>query len=162
SGGRVYFDEYHHGIRSGGGAWGYLRYHHQSGLLLQLLAVAAVAAWAVAVRLGPPRPSPVTPAARAVGYASAVGRLYPHAGVRPAPRGQVVGDSRGRFTGLPRLRRWALPAEIVAAWRRRFPGAESRERLQELLRGAGELQAAASRQERVAEAELLKWARAFD
>src|SRR5439155_16272379 len=27
--GRVYFDEYHHGIRSGGGYWNYLRYHHQ-------------------------------------------------------------------------------------------------------------------------------------
>jgi hypothetical protein len=61
-----------------------------------------------------------------------------------------------------RLRRSAVPAEILAAWQRRFPAAESRERLRELLRGAGELRAAASRQQRVAEAELLKWARAFD
>jgi hypothetical protein len=162
SGGRVYFDEYHHGIRSGGGAWGYLRYHHQSGLLLQLLAVAAVAAWAVAVRLGPPRPTPATRAADAVDYASAVARIYQQAGVRHLLAGQLVRDFLERLTAMLRLRRAAVPAEIVAAWRRRFPGAESRERLQELLRGAGELRAAASRQERVAEAELLKWARAFD
>jgi hypothetical protein len=161
-GGRVYFDEYHHGIRSGGGAWGYLRYHHQYGLLLQLLAVGAVAAWAVAVRLGPARPTPEGRAADAVDYASAVARIYQRAGVRHLLADLLARDFLERLTALLRLRRLAAPAEIVAAWRKRHPESEARARLEELLRGAGELRAAARRQERVAEAELLRWARAFD
>ena len=161
-GGRVYFDEYHHGIRSGGGAWGYLRYHHQSGLLLQLLACAVVAIWAVAVRLGPARPTPVTHAADAVDYASAVARIYQQAGARHLLAALLVRDFQERLTALLKLRRSAPLVEIVAVWRKRFPGAEALERLQELLRGASGLRAAAAQSERVPESELLRWARAFD
>jgi cyanophycin synthetase len=42
----VLFDEHHHGFRSAGGVWGYLRHHGQSTTLLPLLAAAAAAAWA--------------------------------------------------------------------------------------------------------------------
>ncbi|HEX5272879.1 MAG TPA: DUF4350 domain-containing protein, partial [Gemmataceae bacterium] len=51
--GRVYFDEYHHGVRSGTDVFGYLAYHRAHWVLLSVLLVAAVAAWSVAVRLGP-------------------------------------------------------------------------------------------------------------
>src|SRR5438128_1957574 len=42
--GRVYFDEYHHGLRSGGGLLGYLHEHHRVWILLPLLALLVVAA----------------------------------------------------------------------------------------------------------------------
>ena len=35
--GTVYFDEYHHGLRSGGGFWGYLGYHGRRLVLLPFL-----------------------------------------------------------------------------------------------------------------------------
>src|SRR5262249_15806676 len=56
--GRVYFDEYHHGLRSGGGFWGYLHYHGQHWTVLLALLCVGVAAWGVAVRLGPAVPTP--------------------------------------------------------------------------------------------------------
>ncbi|HYT95096.1 MAG TPA: DUF4350 domain-containing protein [Gemmataceae bacterium] len=159
--GKVYFDEYHHGIRSGGGAWGYLRFHHQHASVLLLFAALAVAVWGVAVRLGPAVPAPVESTADAVDYASAVARIYQKAGVRHLLADLIVRDFLGRLTAHLRLRRSAAPAEIVAVWRRRHPGGESRERLEELLRGAAELrQSAQARQ--VSEAELLAWARGFD
>lgn len=160
-GGVVYFDEYHHGIRSGGGAWGYLRYHHQHMSVLLLLAVAAVALWAVGVRLGPAVPAPAAATADAVDYASAVARIYQKAGVRHLIADLIVRDFLDRLTAHLHLRRHATAAEIVAAWRWRHPGGESRERLQELLGGTVELrQGAQARQ--VPEADLLKWSRAFD
>src|SRR5262249_3094661 len=54
--GRVYYDEYHHGLRSGGGFFGYLRHHGMQHAVLPLLVVVGVAVWAVAVRLGPALP----------------------------------------------------------------------------------------------------------
>src|SRR5437660_277137 len=45
--GKIYFDEYHHGLRSGGGFWGYLHYHGQEWTLPALGMVLAIAAWAV-------------------------------------------------------------------------------------------------------------------
>ncbi len=161
-GGEVYFDEYHHGIRSGGGYWGYLQYHHQQWTVLQLLAVFAVGAWGVAVRLGPARPTPVTGQADAVDYASAVARIYQRAGVRHLLASFLVRDFLDALTALLHLKRSALPAEILAAWRLRHPDETSRARLQELLRWVGELRRAAVRQEAVSEASLLSWAQAFD
>src|SRR5262249_20697042 len=52
-GGRVFFDEYHHGLHSGGGFSGYLRYHQQGWTLWPLLFVVGMAVWALAIRLGP-------------------------------------------------------------------------------------------------------------
>ncbi len=54
-----------------------------------------------------------------------------------------------------RLRRNALPAEVLAAWRQHDSG-PSAERLKELLRGVAEL-----RRSDVSENELLAWSRAF-
>ena len=54
------------------------------------------------------------------------------------------------------MRRNALPAEVLAAWRLHDPGA-SGERLQGLLRGV-----AALRKGDVTEKELLHWSQAFD
>src|SRR5262249_3730607 len=51
--GRIYFDEYHHGIQASGGFWGFLQYHGQQIALVPLVLVALLAIWAVAVRLGP-------------------------------------------------------------------------------------------------------------
>ena len=40
--GKVYFDEYHHDLRSGGGFWGYLEYHGERATPLLLLIVLLV------------------------------------------------------------------------------------------------------------------------
>ena len=85
--GRVYFDEYHHGIRSGGGYWNYLRYHSQHWVLLHLLLVAGLALWAVGRRLGPAAPMPDTKRADGVDYASSVARIYEKADARPLVSG---------------------------------------------------------------------------
>jgi hypothetical protein len=55
-----------------------------------------------------------------------------------------------------RLRRTALPAVILAAWRQQ-EGAASAERLQGLLRGLAEL-----RKPDLTDQQMLTWARAFD
>jgi hypothetical protein len=154
--GRVYFDEYHHGLRSGGGFWAYLHYHDLQWTLAVLLLVVAVAAWSLMVRLGPPVAAPPTRRADAVEYASAVARIYQLAGVRQL---LAKGTAREFLAGVARqlrLRRRALPAELLAAWRAQHPGQSSRQ-LEELLRGAGEL-----RQADVPERRLLAWVRAFD
>lgn len=154
--GVVYFDEYHHGIRSGGGFWSYLGHHGEKATLLLVLVVLLVAGWTWAVRLGPAVPSPRPSGADAVDYASALARLYQRAGARRLLARTLI---RGFLTGLSRhlrLRRQALPAEILAAWRQHDAGA-SLTRLQELLRGVGEL-----RRGEASERQMLAWTRAFD
>jgi hypothetical protein len=155
-GGRVYFDEYHHGFRAASGFWGYLAYHGRRWALLPLLVVAGVWAWTWAVRLGPAVPPRRADSADAVDYASALGRLYQGAGAR---RMLARTLARGFLTALTkhlRLRRTALPAVILSAWRQQ-EGAASAERLQGLLRGLAEL-----RKPDLTDHQLLTWARAFD
>src|SRR5439155_735555 len=72
----------HHGLRSGGGFWGYLHYHGQLWVLLLLVMVGGMTAWAVGVRLGKAVPTVQEQRADAVDYASAVARIYQRAGVR--------------------------------------------------------------------------------
>jgi len=153
---KVYFDEYHHGFQSGGGLWGYLRYHGQTLLLAPLFLVVAAAVWAAAVRLGPATPTPHTSETDAVDYASALARLYQQAGARRRLARTLARGFLGALTGQLRLRRNALPAEVLAAWRLHDPGA-SGERLQGLLRGT-----AALRKGDVTEKDLLHWSQAFD
>lgn len=155
-GGRVYFDEYHHGFRAASGFWGYLAYHGRRWALLPLLVVAGVWCWARAVRLGRAVPPRRADSADAVDYASALGRLYQGAGAR---RMLARTLARGFLTALTkhlRLRRTALPAVILAAWRQQEGGA-SAERLQGLLRGLAEL-----RKPDLTDQQMLTWARAFD
>ncbi len=155
-GGQVYFDEYHHGLRSSGGFWGYLQYHDQQWTLLPILVVVALAGWRLAVRLGPAVPTPRPAHADAVDYASAVARIYQRAGARRL-MGRVV--ARGFLDTLTRhlrLRRAALPAEVLAEWQVRH-AKDSAERLQALLRGLAEL-----RKPRLTDRQLLGWAKAFD
>lgn len=154
--GVVYFDEYHHGFRSAGGFWGYLGHHGQQLLFVPLLLAAGAAAWAAGVRLGPAVPSPPAAHADAVDYASALALLYRRAGVRRLPARTLARGFLGALTRHLRLRRNALPAEVLAAWRQHAPG-PSTERLQQLLRGVGEL-----RKGDVSDRQLLAWARAFD
>jgi hypothetical protein len=156
-GGRVYFDEYHHGLRSGGGFWGYLRYHNQHGWVLQVLLIVAVAGWALAVRLGPAVPTPRRARADAVDYASAVARIYERAGVRHRLAKTLARDFLAALTRHLRLRRGALSVEILAAWRRRDPG-ESSQQLQGLLRGVEELRKRSALSDR----RLLAWAKTLD
>jgi hypothetical protein len=125
--GRVYFDEYHHGIRSGGGYWSYLRYHGQEWVLIQILAVAVMAFWAVGRRLGTAVPMPVTKKADAVDYASSVARIYEKADVRPLVAGILSRHFQERLTAQLRLRRSANSGEILAAWRQRHGDAKTRE-----------------------------------
>jgi hypothetical protein len=157
---RVYFDEYHHGLRSGGGYWDYLRYHDLHWNVLQLLAVAGVAVWAAAVRLGPAVPLPNAGRADAVDYASAVARIYQRAGVPHLLAQNMVRDFLGALTAHLRLRRTAAPAQLLGAWRQRH-GKDSAGRLAELLRGVSELRKVAAGKE-MTERELLSWSRAFD
>ena len=137
-GGKVYFDEYHHGLHSGGGFWSYLGYHQEKATLVLVLLVLAVAGWTWAVRLGAGR-------ADAQDIECRRGRLRLGAGATvPANRGAalaartLVRSFLGDLTRHLRLRRNALPAEILAAWRLHDPG-PSMKRLQKLLRGVGEL-----------------------
>jgi hypothetical protein len=152
---KVYFDEYHRGLRSGGGFFSYLDYHGEKPTLLLILLVLVVAGWAWAVRLGPAVPTPATTGADAVDYASALARLYQKTGARRLLARTLVRSFLGALTRHLRLRRQALPAEILAAWRLHDPG-PSMTRLQTLLRGVGEL-----RRGEVSERQLLTWAKAF-
>jgi hypothetical protein len=154
-GGKVYFDEYHHGLHSGGGFWSYLAYHGERATPILVLVVLCVAGWKWAVRLGPAVPKPRTTGADAVDYASALARLYRRTGARRLLARTLVRGFLGALTRHLRLRRNALPAEILAAWRMHDPG-PSTQRLQTLLRGVGEL-----RRGDVSERQLLVWARAF-
>ncbi len=154
--GRVYFDEYHHGLRAGGGFWGYLRHRGLQWTLLPILLVTAVAVWRVAIRLGPAVPTPRGAHADAVDYASAVARIYHRAGARRLLARALARDFLAALTRHLRLRKAALPAEVLAAWRERYPEESSR-RLQGLLRGVAELRKGA-----VSDRQLLGWARAFD
>jgi hypothetical protein len=154
--GRVYFDDYHHGLRSGADVWGYLAHHHAQWVLLPIVLLAAVAAWSVALRLGPAVSIPEEARADAVDYASAVARIYQRAGARRLPARALARGFLGALTRHLRLRRNALPAEILHAWQRQHPG-EPAARLQELLRGATAL-----RRGDVSERQLLEWCQAFD
>jgi hypothetical protein len=154
--GRVYFDEYHHGIRSGGGYWSYLHYHNQHWILLQLLVAAGLAVWAVGRRLGPAVPMPVTRRADGVDYASSVARIYEKAEVRPLVAGIYARSFLDSLTRHLRLRRNAEPAEILMTWRQRYDKRSARV-LERLL---GE--AAALRETRVEAARLLRTAQRFD
>jgi hypothetical protein len=153
----IYFDEYHHGIRSGGGFWGYLHYHRQHWALVPILAAVAVAVWSVAVRLGPAASPPQAIQADAVDYASALARIYERAGTRHLLARTLTQDFIGSLTRHLGLRRSALPAEILAAWKKREEGTAAGDRLATLLRGVGEL-----RQGTVPQRELLYWTRTFD
>lgn len=154
--GKVYFDEYHHGFQSGGGFWGYLRYHGQHLLLVPLFLAIGAALWMWAVRLGPATPTPQTSETDAVDYASALARLYQQAGARRRLARTLARGFLGALTGRLRLRRNALPAEILSAWRQHDPG-PSGERLQALLRGVAEL-----RKGDLSDQNLLYWSQGFD
>jgi hypothetical protein len=154
--GRVYFDEYHHGLRSAGGFWGYLHHHDQLWALAPVLVVVLAAIWAVGVRLGPAVPRVQPPAADGVAYAAAVARIYERSGARRLLARTLARDFLAGLTRSLRLRRSALPAEVLAAWRQHHPGDEGL-RLQRLLRGLGEL-----RKGQVNDRQLLAWAQAFD
>jgi hypothetical protein len=158
--GRVYFDEYHHGLRSGGGYWDYLRYHDQHWDVLQLLAVLAVWGWAAGVRLGPAVPLPPPARADAVDYASAVARIYQRTGVTRLLARNMVRDFTAALTHHLRLRRSAQPAQVLAGWKQRH-GRESAERLAQQLRGVSELRQVADGKEMAAR-DFLSWSRAFD
>jgi hypothetical protein len=164
---KVYFDEYDHGLRSTGGFWTYLAYRGERVTLLPLLAVLVAAGWRSAVRLGPAVPRPRPSAADGVAYASALGRLYQRAGARRLLARALVRGFLAALTRHLRLRRQALPAVILAAWRqqhgRTTAATNPRDldpataRLQTLLRGVNEL-----RRGDVGEKPLLAWTRAFD
>jgi hypothetical protein len=157
---RVYFDELHHGIRSGSGYWDYLRHHGQHWNLLQLVALAAVAVWATGVRLGPAVRLASQSQADAVDYASAVARIYQQAGVHRLLAQTRVRDFQAALTAHLRLPRTALPVQILAAWRQRH-GQDVLEHLSQLLRGLGEMRQVAAGKE-IDERELLGWSQAFD
>jgi hypothetical protein len=154
--GKVYFDEYHHGIRSGGGFWAYVAVHGESLTLLLLFAVTGVAVWRVAVRLGPAVSVPRQQQTDAVDYASALGLLYQRAGARHRLSRALVRGFLGALTRHLRLRQRALPAVVLAAWRQQHPAAKTTQ-LEKLLRGVNEL-----RRGEVKEQQLLQWTRAFD
>jgi hypothetical protein len=152
--GKVYFDEYHHGLRTGG-FWSYLAYHGERITLLPVALLLLVAGWAWAVRLGPAVPMPPSAQADAVEYASALGRLYQRSGARRLLARTLLRGFLDSLTHHLHLRRQALPAVILAAWRQQRPA--TADRLQALLRGATEL-----RGEEVTDRQLLTWTRAFD
>jgi hypothetical protein len=153
--GQVYFDEYHHGLRSSGGFWGYLGYHREQLTLVPIAVVLGAGLWRALVRLGPAVPRPAETRADAVDYASALGRLYEQTGSRRLLGRALARGFLATLTRVLRLRRNALPAEVLAAWRQKDAG--QLERLQRLLRGLAEL-----RKPDLTDRQLLAWTRAFD
>jgi hypothetical protein len=135
---RVYFDEYHHGIRSGGGYWNYLRYHNQQGVVLHLVLVAAMASWSIGRRLGPAVPMPITRQADGVDYASSVARIYHKADARPLVAVIMARSFLDALAVSLRLRRNVPTHEMVTAWRQRHGDGAVRE-LGHLLDGAEDL-----------------------
>src|SRR5262249_10468262 len=123
---RVYFDEYHHGLHSGGGFWGYLRYHDEQWILGAVLLVIAMAAWSVAVRLGKPVPRRSESRADAVDYANAVARIYQRAGARRLLGQSLARDFQRFLIRHLGLRPTALPVDILAAWRSKVENRESK------------------------------------
>ena len=152
----VLFDEYHHGFHSADGFWAYLGHYGERLALLPPLLVVLVALWRVGIRLGPAVPLPVTNQADAVDYASALGRLYRRTGALREPARALLRDFLAALTKHLRLRRNAIPAEMLAAWRQQHPG-PTVDRLQGLLRGLAEL-----RKPELTERQLLSWHQAFD
>jgi hypothetical protein len=153
--GKVYFDEYHHGIRSASGFWAYAGSYGERITLLLVLAVAGVAMWRAGVRLGPAVAVPRTRQTDAVDYASALGLLYQRAGARRRLARALVRGFLGALTRHLRLRQRALPAVVLAEWRQHHStGADQLERL---LRGVNDLPRGAP-----TEQQLLQWTRAFD
>jgi hypothetical protein len=167
---RVYFDEYHHGLHSGGGFWGYLRYHDEQWTLGAVVLAAAMAAWSVAVRLGKPVPRLPEGRADAVDYASAVARIHQRTSARRLLAQALARDFQMFLVRHLRLKRTALPVDILAAWRERHeqegrdpqnPGNASSAlmdaRFAGALRGITEL-----RKGNVAERRLLSLMQSFD
>jgi len=154
--GKIYFDEYHHGLRSGGGFWGYLHYHGQEWTLPALGMVLAIAAWAVGMRLGRAVDLSEEKQADAVDYASALARIYERAGVQRRLSETLCRDFLAVLTRHVGLRRSVLPAEILAAWRRQHPHERDQE-LETLLRGVTALRGGA-----VSSGQLLTWTKSFD
>jgi hypothetical protein len=155
--GAIYFDEYHHGFHSGGGFWGYLAFHRLRWILVPLLVTALMAAWAGAVRLGPPVPLVAPRQADAVDYASALARIYQRAGALGLLARGAARDFLARLTRLTAARRGTLPAEFLAIWQKRAPGALGADRLRELLDGLARIRTGT-----VSERWLLNWTRTAD
>jgi hypothetical protein len=157
--GRVYFDEYHHGIRSGGGYWGYLRFRDQHWVLLHLALLAGLAAWATGRRLGPAAPLQPRAQTDGVDFASSVARIYEKADARPLIAGVLARHFLDAVTAHLRLRRLATPQVIMAAWRQRY-GQEFAQQLADLLRWAEVL--GAGPDHTPAAPNLMATAKAFD
>jgi hypothetical protein len=153
---RIYFDEYHHGLRTEGGFWDYLRYYGQTWAVLPLALFLGVALWSVAIRLGPAVPRVEEQKPDAVAYASAIARIYQLADVRRLPGQTLVRDFLGALCWHLRIRKTTIPAQILASWKQRH-GQRSSERLQDLLRAIPEL-----RKGEVTPRRLLEWTQAFD
>jgi hypothetical protein len=151
--GRVYFDEYHHGLYSGGGFWGYLRYHDQLWTVLAVFIAAAVAAWAVAVRLGSAVAPLQTDQADAVAYASAVARIYQLAGLRRLMGQMLANHIMTQLRRLLGLRPDPRADDERVAWQL----LEQEPAIRELRRGVGEL-----RGNDVTDRQLLAWVRVWD
>jgi hypothetical protein len=153
--GKVYFDEYHHGIRSTSGFWAYAGAAGERSTLVLILAVAGVAIWRVAVRLGPAVPVPRTRQTDAVDYASALGLLYQRTGARRRLARALVRGFLGALTRHLRLRQRAVPVLVLAEWRQHHT--TGGEELERLLRGVNELRRGVP-----TEQQLLHWMRALD
>jgi hypothetical protein len=155
----VFVDEYHHGFRSAEGFWGYLGHYGQHLVLVPVLLAVGALVWRWSVRLGPARPRPVPQAADAVAYASSLARIYERAGAHRRLARVLAGHFIAALTRHLRLRPNALPAEILAAYRRRSTpvGEAGVQRLQALLKGLAEL-----RRGEVTDSQLLAQAQALD
>ena len=159
--GRVYFDEYHHGIQSSGGYWEYLRYHDLHWLAIQLALLVALGMWAAAVRLGPALPRPAPPSEDTVDFASGVARIYQRAGVVQRMANHISRDFSDRITRILRLKRNASTEEILRTWKARHDEASTRE-LSELIHKTEELRDGLGANRELSRQELLYWVKRFD
>lgn len=122
AGGRILFDEYHHGRAEAGGLWWYMADAGLGSIGLQFLLAAAAFFGSRAVRFGPLRPRPVPARSSALEYVGSMAQVYRMAGARDLTAEVLIEDLRRRvaraFPGAPVPAAWdeALVAEAAARW----------------------------------------------
>lgn len=130
---RVYFDEFHHGIRSSGSYMDYIRRRKLHWIGYQLLCVVGLWLWMSSFRLGNAIRKEKPVQEDAVEYATAAARIYERAGIRSKLAEGMARDFLDRLTKHLRLRRNVGEQEILSAMQRRH-GPEMTQELAPLLK----------------------------
>lgn len=135
AGGRILFDEYHHGRAEPGRLWRYMADAGLGSIGLQLLLVAVAFFGSRAVRFGPLRPRAVPARGSALEYVGSMAQVYRMAGARDLTAEALVEDLRRSLAralpgaSIPAAGDEALVAQAAELW------GIAPDRLRQLLEG---------------------------